>query len=440
MNRLLSALIVCALLAVPSFVEAAAVPLPIWLGQFDALSQPLSGGKVYTYAAGTTTPKATWTNAAKTATSTNPIVLGSNGRAVAYGDGLYKIVVKDSAGVVVTTVDNVELVSAVSPSILAPTELTVASATISRLNIYEGWIASAVVDSSHITNSDLTNCKITANPFYASEPVPLGYLNTQVASLTATITAHVASSTNPHGPALVQTNIRTHAISNPDAATVSTVISPMTEYGAVICSPDAQGIGLASAPVTSVGASDMYFWHRSSDGEFGLKSLLGDYAYWSAYGSGTLNVYKTSTIDFNGAVLKNYVGAEQALGVAEVFGDSGGVPRAIGSTTTDILQAVCPASFTAGYYLVETTLTIENTSGTEDSVLVTLIGSVMGGESYYQTVVKSGGYATVTLHTHTQINPADVIATQISTLAGTTMHVLKRRLTCIRLGSSAKAY
>lgn len=73
---------------------------------------PLSGGKVYTYAAGTTTPKASYTTAAGTVENTNPVILDSSGRAVIFIDGSYKFVVTTSADVTIRTVDNVTSFSA----------------------------------------------------------------------------------------------------------------------------------------------------------------------------------------------------------------------------------------------------------------------------------------------------------------------------------------
>jgi hypothetical protein len=73
---------------------------------------PLSGGKLYTYAAGTTTPAATYTTIAGNTARTNPIVLDSAGRV---GDGgeiwltsaQYKFVLKDSSDVLIATWDNI---------------------------------------------------------------------------------------------------------------------------------------------------------------------------------------------------------------------------------------------------------------------------------------------------------------------------------------------
>ena len=40
----------------------------------------LTGGKLYSYAAGTTTPQTTYTNAAGTVANSNPIILNASGR------------------------------------------------------------------------------------------------------------------------------------------------------------------------------------------------------------------------------------------------------------------------------------------------------------------------------------------------------------------------
>lgn len=72
-----------------------------------ATGLPLNGGKVYTYAAGTSTPKATYTSAAATTANTNPVILDARGEAVIFWDGAYKIAITDSADNVIYTIDNV---------------------------------------------------------------------------------------------------------------------------------------------------------------------------------------------------------------------------------------------------------------------------------------------------------------------------------------------
>ena len=62
---------------------------------------PLASGTVTFYIPGTTTLKNTWSNSSQTILNTNPVVLDSGGRAVIYGSGAYRQVVKDSNGNVV---------------------------------------------------------------------------------------------------------------------------------------------------------------------------------------------------------------------------------------------------------------------------------------------------------------------------------------------------
>lgn len=79
--------------------------------QFDANGNPLVGGKVYTYLAGTTTPAATYTDSTGSTPQANPIILNSLGLPASpiwlTGGVSYKLVVKTSADVTLRTVDNV---------------------------------------------------------------------------------------------------------------------------------------------------------------------------------------------------------------------------------------------------------------------------------------------------------------------------------------------
>lgn len=79
---------------------------------FDNSGNPLTGGKLYSYQAGTTTPQTTYTTAAGNVAHANPIILDSAGR-VATGEiwltagSNYKFVLADSNDVVLATWDNI---------------------------------------------------------------------------------------------------------------------------------------------------------------------------------------------------------------------------------------------------------------------------------------------------------------------------------------------
>lgn len=74
-------------------------PLPQGTTTFIGLTgETLAGGKVFTYAAGTSTPMATWQDPLQSALNTNPVLLNANGQAVIYGWGAYRLLVEDSSG------------------------------------------------------------------------------------------------------------------------------------------------------------------------------------------------------------------------------------------------------------------------------------------------------------------------------------------------------
>ena len=77
---------------------------------FDDNGDPLSGGLIYVYNAGTTTPKDTFTDASGSTYATNPIVLDAAGRTEIWlTSGYYKLTVCDSEDVELYTIDNVSL-------------------------------------------------------------------------------------------------------------------------------------------------------------------------------------------------------------------------------------------------------------------------------------------------------------------------------------------
>lgn len=73
----------------------------------DNAGNPLVGGKLYTYAAGTSTPKATYSDSTGLTPLTNPVILDSRGEATIFWNGAYKVILKDALDNTIWTVDNV---------------------------------------------------------------------------------------------------------------------------------------------------------------------------------------------------------------------------------------------------------------------------------------------------------------------------------------------
>ncbi len=81
-----------------ALAQSTAAILPQGKQQFlDNNGNPLSSGKVYFYIPNTTTFKTTWQDAAETIANTNPVTLDAGGRAIIYGAGTYRQIVKNSA-------------------------------------------------------------------------------------------------------------------------------------------------------------------------------------------------------------------------------------------------------------------------------------------------------------------------------------------------------
>jgi hypothetical protein len=109
MNKLTRLLLSVCLFASAAFAQNAAVSPPIKQQFFDNNGVELSGGLVFSYAGGSSTPIATFVDATATGQNTNPIVLDSSGRASIWlaPNTSYKFVVQTSAGVSLYTVDGI---------------------------------------------------------------------------------------------------------------------------------------------------------------------------------------------------------------------------------------------------------------------------------------------------------------------------------------------
>ena len=75
----------------------------------DSNGDPLIGGKLYTYAAGTTTPMVTYNSSTAASENTNPVILDARGEASVWlNSERYKFVLKTAADVTIWTVDGIQ--------------------------------------------------------------------------------------------------------------------------------------------------------------------------------------------------------------------------------------------------------------------------------------------------------------------------------------------
>ena len=172
---------------------------------------PLVGGKIYTYAAGTTTPLATYTDAGAGTSNTNPIILNSLGQANIWlaSSSSYKFSVYTSADVLLYTVDNIaaplDYVSLASPPPIGNTApntgafTTLAATTGNITTVNSTTVNSTTVNVSNLTFSDSSVQTTAATGFGFKNRLINGGMALAQRATSATVTAGTAVPTASTG-------------------------------------------------------------------------------------------------------------------------------------------------------------------------------------------------------------------------------------------------
>jgi hypothetical protein len=112
---------------------------------FGADGTPLVGGKLYTYAAGTSTPLATYVDSTGTTANTNPVILDSRGEAnVWLASASYKFVLKTSTDTLIWTVDNISTLQGLIEAYEASLAASSGSSLIGFIQSGTGAVATTV--------------------------------------------------------------------------------------------------------------------------------------------------------------------------------------------------------------------------------------------------------------------------------------------------------
>jgi hypothetical protein len=141
---------------------------------FTAAGIPLVGGKLFTYASGTTTPLATYTDSLGNAANTNPIILDSRGEAnVWLGPSRYTFVLRNPDDSLIWTVDGVGTIQgAQSQAIIAATGQTVFTVAEYGLGGFLMVIVDGLVKEYNVDYTESSTTSITfGTPLAAGQRV-----------------------------------------------------------------------------------------------------------------------------------------------------------------------------------------------------------------------------------------------------------------------------
>lgn len=150
--------------------------LPIWKF-FDSAGLPLAGGKLYSYAAGTTTPQATYTDTTEGTPNTNPLILDANGVGVIWlGSLSYKFILQDSLGVVQWTADGIQSIpnGSVTTVKLADGSVTtqkLADGSVTTVKIADASITTAKLVDGSVIGNKIPDNSIAVTKFTGSTPI-----------------------------------------------------------------------------------------------------------------------------------------------------------------------------------------------------------------------------------------------------------------------------
>lgn len=159
---------------------------------YDANGNPLAGGKVFTYEAGTSTPLNTFTDQSAGTPNTNPVILDSSGEADIWitGNVGYKFVVATSTDIVLYTIDDITQIDLASGSITSSmlADNSVTTAKILNLNVTTSKLADLSVTTPKINDLAVTTGKLADNSVTQAKRAALG-LQTSASSGTYSTTS-----------------------------------------------------------------------------------------------------------------------------------------------------------------------------------------------------------------------------------------------------------
>ncbi len=170
----------------------AGLPPVIKARYLDANGNPLAGGKLWTYNAGTVVPKATYTDFGGGTANTNPVILDANGEAdIWLGTSYYKMILMNSLDVIQWTVDNVSLPTNAVAGLPTGGTIRQVLKKIDSTNYNAEWVDSVKVTGNSTTPQVITAAGGIAFTGYADRNV--WYVKSNSGAVTITANPKIAA-------------------------------------------------------------------------------------------------------------------------------------------------------------------------------------------------------------------------------------------------------
>src|ERR1044072_4227830 len=210
----------------------------------DENGKPYAGGTLNYYTQNTFTPKTVWSDLAGTIPLSNPVTLDADGRAIVYGSGTYRVILKDSSGnqIFDTTVEAFLPDSAISAAMLP----VVGAATLAQARSLMG--IDAAIQAAINTVNAITGPTGPAGPV-STVPGPTG-------------------PTGPQGPAGISGNVQGGTVAcSPNGFGHVTFNPPYSQlYSCVATVNNNQYVSITlEVDANNSGADIRCEWARSAD-------------------------------------------------------------------------------------------------------------------------------------------------------------------------------
>jgi len=160
---------------------------------FDGAGNPLAGGRILTYTAGTTTPEATYTSISGVTPHSNPILLNSEGRVPAeiwLSEAVsYKFVLQNAAGVQIGTYDDISGVNDLTVSGISWSNVTGTPTTLAGYGITDALSATTAASTyAPIASPTFTGTALVPDNAPSNTNYPIGYREAPLNSKTGNYT------------------------------------------------------------------------------------------------------------------------------------------------------------------------------------------------------------------------------------------------------------